>query len=190
MRDCPRERYIFLVTLAALAVLAIAKQTAGYFGVVMSVTTFSVFGVLYFAFDRWLWRIPLVGNVIGIPNLAGQWTIQGKTDGADGVPRNWEGIVTIEQTWSNIAISIETEQSRSRSAIAAIERDPGHGFRIIYGYENRPKGIETELQSHRGTCDVVVSGDLLSAEAAYFNDHQRHTFGTMNWSRNSLKKGT
>ena len=190
MRDCPRERYILVVALAAVAVAAIAKQTAGYFGVVVSITTFSAFGALYFVFDRWLWQIPLIGRVIGIPNLAGKWTIQGRTDGADGVPRDWEGNVTIEQTWSQIAISIETAHSRSRSAMAAIERDPGHGFRIIYGYENRPKDVDSDLRSHRGTCDVVVAADLLSAEAAYFNDHQRRTFGTMKWSRDTLTKGT
>ena len=140
MRDCPRERYIFLVTLAALAVLAIAKQTAGYFGVVMSVTTFSVFGVLYFAFDRWLWRIPLVGNVIGIPNLAGQWTIQGKTDGADGVPRNWEGTVTIEQTWSHIAISIETEHSRvtCQCLVTNTISIELHFHRILFSHHSLP----------------------------------------------------
>lgn len=183
MRGYSRERYVFCLSFLAVLVIAIAKQAAGYFGVVVSVTTFSMFAGLFFVFDRWVWRLPWIAIVVGIPNLAGTWRVTGRTDGADGQPREWAGKAIIEQTWSRIAISVETEQSRSRSGMAAVERDPGHGFRVVYGYESAPKATDNELQSHKGTCEVVFSNDLGVAEATYFNNHQRRTCGTMEWKR-------
>jgi hypothetical protein len=183
MRDCSRERYIFYLSLLAVAAVAIAKQAAGYLGVFISVTTFTLFAGIFYVFDRWAWRLPWVNKVIGIPDLAGVWKISGTTNGADGQPREWTGEARIEQTWSRIAISLETEHSRSRSGIAAIERDPGHGFRILYGYTSEPKRPDGELRLHRGTCEVIFSDNLRSGEATYFNDHQRRTCGTMAWTR-------
>lgn len=183
MRGCPRERYIFYIALVAISGIAIAKQVAGYFGVVISIGSVGVFGGLFFLFDRYAWRIPAISRMVGIPDLAGTWQVTGKTDGADGVTREWNGDVRIEQTWSQIAISLETDGSRSRSAMASLERDAGHGFRVIYGYTNEPKDTAEELRSHRGTCQVVFSPNLESADATYFNDHQRRTCGTMTWKR-------
>lgn len=67
--------------------------------------------------------------------------------------------------------------------MTAVECDPGHGFRVIYGYTNEPKHIDGELKSHRGMCEVVFSPDLTRGEGTYFNDHQRRTVGTMVWTR-------
>jgi len=183
MRGCPRERYIFVIGMVAIAVIAIAKQAAGYIGVGISITSFTTFGVLYFAFDHWLWRLRYVKGFVAVPDLSGEWDAEGSTDGADGVARDWRGTVTIEQRWSHIAIAIETEGSRSRSRMAAIERDPGHGYRLIYAYENTPKQVSTSLTSHYGGCTVNFSQDLQTAQATYFNDHQRRTVGTMTWKR-------
>lgn len=183
MRDCCRERYIFYIALAALAVLAIFKQAAGFVGVAVSITAFSVFGGLYFTFDRWVWKLDWIGKLFGVPDLSGTWEVTGHTDGADRIERDWTATLVIEQTWSHIAISIETDGSRSRSTMASIERDPGHGYRLIYGYQNSRKDVERELQSHTGTCEAVISADLQTAEATYFNDHQRRTVGTMSWRR-------
>lgn len=179
MRGCPREHYIFYVSAAALATFAIINQFAGAVGL----TSAALFMLFFYAFDRFLWRLPGVSRVVGIPYLAGAWRVTGMTDGANGVPCEWQGDARIEQTWSQIAISLETDSSRSRSAMASLERDPGHGYRVIFGYANTPKDTTSELRSHQGTCEVVFSHDLETANATYFNDHQRRTCGTMSWKR-------
>lgn len=184
MRGCPREHYIFYVSAAALAAFAIINQFAGAVGL----TSAALFMAFFYAFDRFLWRIPGVSKVVAIPYLAGTWQVTGKTDGADGVAREWHGEACIEQTWSRIAISLKTKTSRSRSAMASLERDPGHGYRVIFGYSNTPKDTTAELRSHHGTCEVVFSEDLDTAEATYFNDHQRRTCGTMAWKRVPTKE--
>lgn len=183
MKDCARERYILALTLFAVAFVAIMKQAAGAIGVSISIGTVSAFGVAFFAFDRWAWRWPLISRIVAIPDLAGNWTISGRTSGADGKARDWTGEARIEQSWSRIAISVETATSRSRSGMAAVERDPGHGVRLMYGYSNDPKSIDSPLHSHRGTCEVVFTADLLAGQGTYFNDHQRQTVGEMHWTR-------
>lgn len=183
MRGCSRERYVFYLALAAIAVVAVMRQTAGYVGVAISITAFGVFGGLFFVFDRWIWKLPWIGKLLGTPDLSGTWAIAGSTDGADGLARDWKGTLKIEQTWSQIAISIETQQSRSRSTMASLERDPGFGYRLIYGYANSRRDVDGELRSHNGTCETIIASDLRSADSAYFNDHQRRTVGTMKWSR-------
>ncbi len=80
MRGYPRERYIFFLSLLAIAFIAVMKQAAGYFGVFISVTAFSAFAGLYFVFDRWAWRLPWLSKVIGIPDLAGTWRGGGTQD--------------------------------------------------------------------------------------------------------------
>lgn len=183
MRDCPREHYVFYLSVVAISAFAIVKQAAGYYGVAISITSVALFGVFFYCFDRHLWRLRGFLKVVGIPDLAGTWQVQGKTDGADGVAREWTGQARIEQTWSRIAISLETEGSRSRSAMASLECDPGHGYRVVYGYINEPKDTGGELHSHKGTCQLVFSQNLETADATYFNDHQRRTCGTMAWKR-------
>ncbi|MEX0704712.1 MAG: hypothetical protein WD069_21620 [Planctomycetales bacterium] len=185
MKDCARERYILALTILAIGFVAIAKQAAGMIGVTVSVGIISAFGAAYYVFDRWAWRWPLLSRIVAIPDLAGIWAISGRTNGADGQPREWSAEARIEQSWSRIAISIETTTSRSRSGMAAVERDPGHGFRLVYGYINEPKTTDGELRSHRGTCEVVFAPDLLTGQGLYFNDHQRRTVGEMQWKRTS-----
>jgi hypothetical protein len=183
MKDCARERYILYMVLLAIPIFGAVQKFAGLMGLAVSVGTISIFGGIYFVFDRWAWRMPIFSRLAGIPNLQGNWTVTGQTSGADGQPREWAGTARITQTWSHISISIDTEMSRSRSGMAAVECDHGHGFRVVYAYVNEPKGTECELYSHRGTCQVVFSADLVSGDGTYFNDHQRRTFGTMTWKR-------
>lgn len=183
MKGCARERYIVTLTVIVIAIVTIAKQTAGALGVTISIGTTSAFGIAFYVFDRFAWRWPLISMVVGIPDLTGTWKIVGQTSGVDGQQREWAAEARIEQSWSQIAIGIETEMSRSRSGIAALERDAGHGVRLVYGYSNELKSPSFELRSHRGTCEVVFTSDLQSGQGTYFNDHQRRTVGEMKWTR-------
>jgi hypothetical protein len=183
MKDCARERYVLYLALIAAAAAAIAQQIAGYLGVAVSLGTVAIFTALFLAFDNWAWKHRLFGRVVAIPDLNGTWKLTGNSIADGGEKREWNAIARIKQSWSRIAISIETDLSRSRSGLAAIERDPGHGFRLIYGYLNEPKSPDDELGIHRGTCEVIFSESLDTGQGTYFNDHQRRTVGTMEWTR-------
>jgi hypothetical protein len=144
-----------------------------------------VYAVLYWLFNRYIWRWGRVGSLLKVPNLAGEWHCVGQTltsDGA-GVDHEWVGTVVLLQTWDKIRVRLKTERSGSHSTTAAIVYDASDGHRLLYTYRNEPGMAQSDLRSHHGSADMVFAADLKSAEGSYFNGHGRFTFGTMRWTR-------
>lgn len=144
----------------------------------------AVFGALYWIFDRHAWRWPYIGQLLKVPDLAGDWQCDGQTlkpDGSDSYV--WEGKVTIIQSWDKLRVRLKTSQSGSNSITAALIHDEADGYRLLYNYRNDPRIGEAELKSHLGFAQLVFSKDLRSAEGEYFNGHGRFTFGTMRLAR-------
>lgn len=140
----------------------------------------AVFGALYWLFNRYVWRWPLLAMALKVPNLAGDWKCVGRSVAPDGtVQHEWSGIVSIYQRWDKIRVRLKTEQSGSDSIAAALVCDDDDGYRLLYNYRNDPKIGEVELKSHLGFCDMHFSKDLKSADGEYFNGRGRNTFGTM-----------
>lgn len=153
-------------------------------GMALSITISSaaIFSFLYFAFNRLLWKIPL----LGIPDFTGDWKCEGfsyKYD--DTVEQTWSGIVHIQQTWDKILVTLETENSKSASVSlsANIENLPGHGFRLKYLYSNEPMPGNKELHSHYGHCNILFSKDRSTGTGKYFTNEERKTYGTMNLTK-------
>jgi hypothetical protein len=143
-----------------------------------------VFGVLYWLFDRHLWKNPLVANALGVPNLAGNWRCEGQTINPDkSKGYAWEGTAIIVQSWDKIRVHLKTAQSDSDSTTAALLRDDAQGFRLFYTYKNQPRADQAELQGHRGSVELVFAADLKTAEGEYFNGLGRFTFGTIKLTR-------
>lgn len=149
------------------------------------VSAMTAFGALFFIFNRWLWKLKCLRQLLLVPNLNGQWKVTGHTVRRDGeaVDYSWQGSITIVQSWSRIAIVLRTDQSASRSIAASLYRYPGEGYRLLYHYSNEPKADLAELQRHCGLCDLMFSTDLGSAEGSYFTDSDRLTVGTMKLHR-------
>lgn len=144
----------------------------------------AVFGALYWIFNRYAWRWPLLNSAIKVPNLSGEWKCKGKTIGSDGSPEyEWKGVVTIYQSWDKIRVRLKTEQSGSDSIAAALVCDDADGYRLLYNYRNEPRIGEVDLRGHLGFCDLNFASDLKTAEGEYFNGRGRNTFGTMNLAR-------
>lgn len=134
----------------------------------------------YFSFDRWIWKVPAVQKILGIPDLNGEWECTGETkDEAGAVKFHWTATVRITQTWEKIMVYLDTGQSRSRSKSASLIKEPGRGYVLMYSYRNDPRLGEPELRSHVGYCELDLSEDLTKAEGEYFNNKGRITFGRM-----------
>lgn len=139
-----------------------------------------VFTSLYWLFERHGWRIPALSRALGVPDLSGTWHCQGQTINPDKSPGfTWEAVVIIAQSWDRIRVRLQTSQSASSSTTAALIRDECGGYRLFYSYRNDPKIDQPELQSHRGSAELVFSPDLTAAEGEYFNGLGRFTFGKM-----------
>lgn len=155
------------------------QQTWGYG--VGGISAMTIFGLLFFVFNKWLWKIALLRRLLLVPNLNGRWRIQGKTIKRDGedVSFDWEGTIDITQSWSGIVVVLRTKLSSSRSIAASLYRYTGEGYRLIYHYSNEPKADQSALKRHCGLCDLMFDEDLRQAEGSYFTDRDRLTTGTM-----------
>lgn len=100
------------------------------------------FGLLYFVWDRFVWKWPGVVRLHGVPNLNGRWDGHGVSsydEKEDGTPGSEFSLsVTIRQTFSMVEIFGQNDESTSESTMASIRSD--HAVpRVHYAYENVPK---------------------------------------------------
>lgn len=137
----------------------------------------TIYMILYKWFDTSLWNHQRIGKILCVPNLSGKWSVEGKSLSDEG--KNWEGILTIVQSWDKVRIHLKTSQSHSDSITASVIHDEGIGYRLLYNYRNNPKAGEEHLFSHIGFTDLRFDENLKSAEGEYFNGHGRSTYGSM-----------
>ncbi len=145
----------------------------------------TVYLILYWIFDRHVWRLPWMGKFLKVPNLQGEWICEGVSYSGfeDEPPRSWSGIISIAQSWDRLRIRLSTDQSGSDSVVAAVMHDEAGGYRLFYNYRNDARIDQHELNNHVGFCDMTVSADQKRAEGDYFNGRGRSTYGRMTWSR-------
>lgn len=136
------------------------------------------YGVLYALFDRYLWRNGLVSKLglVRMPNLAGRWYGY-LISSFDGHAKHHDLMITICQSWTQIAVFLTTAKSISRSCAAVIQVDDPEGVALIYQYQNQPVADATRtMHMHYGTAmlRVSVEGFLVGD---YYAGRDRRTFG-------------
>lgn len=189
-------RYIFaaaaalssLIVFVLLSFVVILKKyglATGLPPIVMSfVSAGAVYAALYWLFNRHGWRLPVVSKFLRVPDLSGQWICEGQTLNPDkSLGNQWQGEVTIRQSWDKIRVRLKTAQSGSNSVAAALHWDEIDGYKLLYHYRNEPKIGEVELRPHHGFAELTFSKDGKSASGEYFNGIGRFTFGTLDLKR-------
>lgn len=142
----------------------------------------AVYGVLFWLFDRHVWRVGPVAKVLKVPDLSGTWHCEGTPlDGGGAVP--WQGEMRIIQSWDRIRVYLKTEHSTSNSRAAALQYDAAEGYRLFYHYQNEPLVGAPTMSPHHGFAELRFAEHLLSATGDYFNGRGRNTFGTLRISR-------
>lgn len=141
-------------------------------------SSMAFYGVLYTLFDKYLWRSGLVGKLglVRIPNLTGRWFGYLITS-FDGHAKRHDLMITIFQSWTQIAVYLTTATSMSRSCAAVIQVDDPEGVALIYQYQNQPLAEATRsMHMHYGTAMLRISGGgYLAGE--YYAGRDRRTFG-------------
>jgi hypothetical protein len=144
----------------------------------------AVYGVLFWLFDRYLWRIGPVAKLLKVPDLSGTWQCEGiPLDKGKAVP--WQGEMHIVQSWDRIRVHLKTEQSTSDSLAAALQHDAAEGYRLFYHYRNQPRVGSAKLAAHHGFAELIFAEDGQTATGDYFNGRGRNTFGTISICRAS-----
>lgn len=141
----------------------------------LSMAVSSAYFVLL-AFDRALWRIPLVARLFHRPVLRGTWRGEMRSTWID--PATGEGVapipifLAIRQTYSTIAMRMMTEESSSRSLVASLEAPRDDVARASSTYQNIPRLlIQGRSRIHHGALMLEVQGtraDRLSG--SYWTD--------------------
>lgn len=140
----------------------------------------AVFSTLYWFFDHYAWRWPVVARLLKVPDLAGDWECLGKSLNEKGETLfAWKGVVTVVQSWDKLRIRLKTENSGSNSVAAALSFDAADGYRLLYHYQNDPNVDQPDLAPHRGFASITFAPDQKSGDGEYFNGRGRMTFGTM-----------
>lgn len=163
-------------------------ERVGYFEVpeliLWPITAVSVFGILFFLFDKFAWRVVGLRQIIGVPDISGCWKIIGQSFDLNQNPTfDWTGKVDITQQYKRINIHLRTDKSESHSVSVAIVPEGRSGFRLIYAYRNEPRPGQKALNSHIGHCELLFDPMLKNADGSYFNSGARMTHGTMTLER-------
>ncbi len=185
-----RTNVIFLLLVFGGAGALLCHWLLGLLGVtdlpwyIETPSPLAIYGLAYAAFNRWIWKTGIcrLTGLVKTPDLGGEWKGRICSFGSLGSERDI--VLTIRQTWTAICISLQTDDSRSTSNIAAIT-DTGPGeTTLIYTYLNEPRSSAVEtMHIHRGTAwlEVKDGGKLLEGE--YYTGRDRVTYGAIRVSR-------
>lgn len=150
----------------------------------------SFYGVIYLAFEKRVWRAPMMRRLglVKVPNLNGTWT-------GTIVPSNGEHALEhpttmeIAQDWQSICVRLRTANSGSYSVIGAVIIEEAKEAGLNYEYINEPKAhAVSSMHIHRGTArlQLVEGGEVLEGE--YYTGRDRKSHGTLRVKRQSSSK--
>jgi SMODS-associating 2TM, beta-strand rich effector domain len=152
-----RWHLLALVILVAFAHAAISLSAGQAFNADLFVKASYISGIVGAAvlvFDKWLWRFPpLHPWFVAAPDLNGSWDVGGKISFLrSGTSSNYAGIMTIEQTFFSIMITIDWgPEGRTRFLMKSplATREEGFvAFSALYEYAPA-QGSNYPIQNHR-----------------------------------------
>lgn len=175
--------FAFAAVALAPFVTTLAQKIAGTQGVIIPIgLSAALYGGLFWLFDKFGWKY--VSKFIDVPDLSGRWKVEGETRDEEGAIRfDWLANIDITQTWTEIGIHLQAEQSSSDSDAATLTLGHNGSAVLTYSYNNAPRIGEAELNPHIGFCRLRFDTSRDTADGEYFNARGRYTFGRMKLSK-------
>lgn len=172
---------------SGLRTLAALPQLAGHIDAAV-LSAGVIYGGLILLYECLGWRW-----LSTIKNLNGTWVgnIATTHNGGTNVPC----VMRVRQTWTRMAIELETGQSRSRTTMAALYNDQPGDVGLKYEYVSEPRNLAVQtMQTHRGVCTLAIAADSKETRLSgdYFTGRGRETRGEITLrrvSRNLLDFG-
>ncbi|MBS0213165.1 MAG: hypothetical protein JSR26_08325 [Proteobacteria bacterium] len=145
----------------------------------VAVTAGAIYAGLIFLYEQWGWRW-----LSTIKNLNGTWvgSITTTHNGGTSVPC----VMRLRQTWTRMAIELETEQSRSRTTMAALYDEQPGDVGLKYEYVSEPRNLAVQtMHAHRGVCTLAITTDSEEVRLSgdYFTGRGRETRGEITLHR-------
>ncbi|WP_295725934.1 hypothetical protein [uncultured Methanobrevibacter sp.] len=135
---------------------------------------------IFYAFDKWLWKAPIIGMWVDCPNISGKW--EGEINNDKGY--NIKVDVEIIQTWTKIIMNLYTPTARSRTTTLTFFTQNSSNPSLTYVYYNIAKNSDI-LQSHGGTGHLIFYKENQVLEGNYYTDEKRDNHGTIKLIKNS-----
>lgn len=151
-----------------------------YMEISYTVSSIMIFTILYFIFNKFIWKI--IPAITHIPNLNGRWRCYGHSFNYQNKNEyDWESEIYIKQEWNKIGITQHTKDSDSfsTSIIGGLKVEDNGEVLLSYVYSNDPRGTSQNLMHHEGVVKLRFNKNLKSANGDYFNDQSRQTYGSM-----------
>jgi hypothetical protein len=140
----------------------------------MSIVSGIVAAVLA-GFDRWVWRVPGLTSVHGVPDLNGTWYGELRSmwsDPATGAsPPSIPTVIVVRQTYTTVSVRSFTAESSSVSIAAGLIAEPDGSLVLTYLYRNEPKlSVQDRSRAHHGGVRLALAGDTDKCEGSYWTD--------------------
>lgn len=134
------------------------------------------YGLFFWLFDRVLWSKKLGSlRLSQIPDIRGTWVgiIHSSFQNV-----KVQVVVYFDQTWSELSMKLETENSISSSTMAALNINAGNESGLKYEYRNEGKAYGT-TPDHRGTGHIILLPDGKTLEGKYYTSEGSNNTGTI-----------
>jgi hypothetical protein len=138
----------------------------------------TITGILWWLFDRWLWRPRVARKMHGRPLLDGTWhgTLASTHLWPDGsrVEPDDDVYLVVRQRFSTLTISLHTSESSSRSMATVLETGPDGKGLIGHLYDNVPKPdvVERSPKHTGGSILHPPAKDGAPLTGSYFTDRK------------------
>jgi len=147
-------------------------------------SSLAFYGVLYAFFDTHLWKYRLVRRLglVKTPNLNGRWDGY-LTSSFDRHSKRYDVVLSIFQTWTQVAVFLSTPTSVSHSCVAVVQVSDPDGVALVYQYQNEPlAGAAGTMHMHYGTAMLRMSNRAVLT-GTYYAGRDRRTFGQISCFR-------
>lgn len=144
------------------------------------------------AFDKWIWKWKILHPwFVPIPNLSGTWKVKLNSSWIDKKTgeklTDIEAYFIIQQTLSNIKVSLLTNASSSELIGGELIRDKNNGKFYITGvYLNEPKFLQVkDSPMHYGAlfCKIMANKGAIGMDGCYWTS--RETKGEITFLKHS-----
>lgn len=186
---------LLVIALFAIIYEVLELALPWYVDMFIPISPLGVFTALYYAFDHYLWKAPLIRRVVSIPDLNGVWEGEVRSSYCNGEGNSLTPIepagskLEIKQRWSRIEIYYRNpNSSHSISEIARFATSQSSEPQIKYTYANTPEGDgQTTQNSHGGTAElrlITDSDGSASLRGSYYTNQDRSgNYGDMQFER-------
>jgi hypothetical protein len=187
----------FFLAAAAIALTLVGRtlfpSTSEPAFVTYVLSGFTYYGLLYVAFDRWLWKLSLLRRlrIVSVPALHGTWVGELRSSASE-YSKTHRVKLRVHQTWTTIRLTLDSERSFSSSEMASIASISSDEFELRWEYLAEATALlKGEGFNHRGVTMLHFEvRDHLIAEMSgnYYTQHGRDTNGSISVKRETYEQ--